>query len=138
MLPQELETLVLVATGTAITVGLLILAFKILRAVFRTLRPAAMVVGFVVIGVVCTNLVQQRLPAQQREQIQQFFDDLGGQARELIDSHAASSSDSDDESPPTTPVTEDSPEIDISRFSGQDFHSDFMNPRIELRTREIQ
>ncbi len=141
MLPQELETLVLVATSIAIAVGLLILAFKILRAVIRTLRPAAMVVGFVVIGVVCTNLVQQRLPAQQRDQIEQFFNNLGDQARELIETHAPSSRDEGDEaaddSQTPMPSAEGTPETDMSRFPGGGFPPDLSIPRIELRTREM-
>lgn len=138
---QELETLVLVATGIAIAVGLMILAFKILRAVLRTLRPAAVVIGFVLIGVVGTSFVQQRLSAQQKDQLEQFFHNLGDQARDLIETHAPSSNDPGDEaandSQSSTPSVEETPETNTPLFSGGGLPLDFSNPGIELRIPEL-
>ncbi len=133
MITPHLESFVLVAIGVALGIGALILAFKILRSLAKTLKPAAIMIGFVVIGIVGTNFVQQRLSAQHKDQIEQFFHSLSVQARGLLP--AGEAQPTDREAPSQSPS-----EQQAASTNGQprSMQFDVFNQRIELRTGPLE
>ena len=136
MITPQLESFILFAIATALGIGLLVLAFKLLRSIANTLKPAAVVVGFVVIGLVGLQFVQQRLSAQQKDQVEKFLHNLGEQVRELMP--AGDAQPTDGQAPSQSPPDQQAAATDSQIGQPRSMQFDVFNQRIELRTYPVQ
>jgi hypothetical protein len=125
MQPEAIGFLVGSVLGAAVCVGLLILAFKMVRSIARSIRLAIILVGLLAGSGAASYFGHGHLSPQQKDQITKFFESLADQARGVFYSQTQ---------PDDPSVTVVSGEQSAQYVATDEISFEISNPLIDLST----